>query len=89
MVVGTWIESGATRGGITILSDGRFSSEWSATTYQGTWRIEGRMLVMTITNASGTNHPPVGSIQYGGIEEVSTYHLTIELDGRTTNLERK
>ena len=69
MIAGTWLREGRADLSITILADGSFISSFESTnhivvlTYQGTWQIKDRELMMTITNVGGSiPHEPVGSI---------------------------
>jgi len=88
-VLGTWNDTGASRGGMAIASDGHFSPIWSKSEYRGTWLVNEGVLVMTITNASGPNNEPVGSVDRMRIVEVDSSRLAIEFNGQTNYLERR
>jgi hypothetical protein len=88
-IAGAWNHVG---GGfsMTISSDGSFSSGSSNVAYQGTWLVRDAVLVVTITNATGTKqHEPVGSVDRMKIVQADEGHLTLESSGQTTYYERR
>ena len=85
-IVGTLQHDGRSRPSspsITILADGSFISSFESTnhtvvlTYQGTWQVKDRELMMTVTNVAGSIwHEPVGSIDRLRIIELDSNHMT-------------
>jgi hypothetical protein len=82
-IVGTWQHDSRFSPSMTILADGSFVSSFVSTnhtvvlTYQGTWQIKDRELIMTITNVGGSiPHEPVGSIDRLRIIELDSHHMT-------------
>ena len=87
-IAGTWKHEGGF--GMTISSDGSFSSGSSNVAYQGTWLVKDDVLVMTITNATSTRqHEPVGSVDRMKIVQADDSHLTLESGGQTIYYQRK
>jgi hypothetical protein len=88
-IVGAWnhVDGGFS---MTISSDGSFSSGSSNVAYQGTWLVGDAVLVMTITNATGTKqHEPVGSVDRMKIVQVDESHLTLEQNDQTIYYKRR
>jgi hypothetical protein len=82
-IVGTWQRDGSSDLIITILGDSSFISSFESTnhtvvlTYQGTWQVKDRELMMTITNVVGSiPHESVGSIDRLRIIELDSRHMT-------------
>jgi hypothetical protein len=82
-IVGTWLHDGSVSPSIAILADGSFISSFESTnhavmlTYQGTWKVKDRELMMTITNVVGSiRHESVGSIDRLRIIELDSHHMT-------------
>jgi hypothetical protein len=88
-IAGAWNHVG---GGfsMTISSDGSFSSGSSKVAYQGTWLVRDAVLVMTITNATGTKqHEPVGSVDRMKIVQADESNLTLEQSHQTVYYKRR
>jgi hypothetical protein len=90
-LAGNWTHGA---GSMSISPDGSFSSRWgsgdSLVSYQGTWLVKDHVLVMTVTNTSGTiQHDFVGSVQRMRFIQLDAGHLVVEQDGHTNHLERR
>jgi len=90
-IVGTWQRDGSSDLSVTILGDGSFISDFESTnhavlTYQGTWQLKDRELIMTATNISGSSsylHEPVGSVDRLTIIELDSKHMTVAYQAAT------
>lgn len=87
-VVGTWHDSS---GAVAVVfnPDGSYTSGDNDTRYTGIWRINGQMLVMTLTNVTGP-HPygKVGDTVRFRIIRVDSHVLSTKIDGQTNSLNR-
>ena len=85
LIVGTWQRDSSVSPRMAILADGGFTTSFESTnhtvdlTYQGTWQIKDRELMLTSTNVAGSVlHEPVGSIDRLRIIELDSHHMTLE-----------
>ncbi len=83
LIVGTWQRDGSSDLSITILGDSSFISSFESTnhtvvlTYQGTWQVKDREMMITVTNVVGSiRHESVGSIERFRIIELDSHHMT-------------
>jgi hypothetical protein len=77
-ITGTWAEDHFFD--MTLASDGRFASRLTQATnvftFEGTWLVKDDVLVMSITNATGTSsHVSAGSVDRMKIISVDDHHL--------------
>ncbi|HEX4341875.1 MAG TPA: lipocalin family protein, partial [Verrucomicrobiae bacterium] len=84
--IGTW-EITSPSGKITFRKDGSYTSHWimfrhdtsEELAYEGTWQIENRILINTVTNASGPEpHAPLGSTDRAKVISIDDHQLTIQ-----------
>ena len=86
-IVGTWQKAGSSNPSITILGDGSFITIYERTnhtvetTFQGTWQLQDRELLLTATNVDASidasyQHEPVGGIDRLRIIELDSHHMT-------------
>jgi hypothetical protein len=103
-VVGTWMfganpENGylfSWRASRTYSADGSFCTRIGygerLVTYQGTWQVKGRAVLMTVTNALGTGNygaeAPDGTVNSLKIVELDDHQLIYETEGHTNTLSR-
>ena len=80
-IIGTWQQG--SEFSMTLSAGGDFLSSILDTnqtvvlTYQGTWQVREGVLLMTITNVSGTlKHETNGSIDRMRIVELDSHHMT-------------
>jgi hypothetical protein len=92
-LIGTWQDS--SRFSLTLSANGDFLSSFSDTnhtvtlTYQGIWQVKEDVLMMTITNVTGTiKHETNGSIDRMRVIELDVSHLALENGNMTNYLER-
>jgi hypothetical protein len=89
-IVGTW-KSNESNGEITYDADGSFSSNWHynishSNTYIGTWQIAGNTIILTLTNAVGTEpHERVGNVDHYRISRLDGGELIV-VDLTRTNV---
>jgi hypothetical protein len=93
-IIGTWHRD--SRFSMTLSAGGDFLSSFLDTNqivvliYQGTWRVREGVLMLTITDVSGTlKHETNGSIDRLRIVELDSRHLALDGGYMTNYFERK
>jgi hypothetical protein len=91
-ITGTWVQTNA-ENTVSFAPDGSFHTEISGNmsrqiVYGGQWQIEGNVLMMAITNVSGSEpHEAVGHVDYFEIAHLDGTQLVYQMETNQINVD--